>query len=118
MHAPYAFAGFLQPVDNAPTLNSAKAGSAIPVKFSLGSNQGLEVLAKGYPNSQKIGCISGAPMDAIEETVSAASSSLSVSAAGQYTYVWKTSTAWAGTCRTLTVKLADGTSHVAQFKLK
>ena len=40
-HAPFAYQGFLQPVDNPPTVNSSKAGSAIPVKFSLGSNRGL-----------------------------------------------------------------------------
>jgi Tol biopolymer transport system component len=33
----YQFAGFFAPVDNLPTINSAKAGSAIPVKFSLGA---------------------------------------------------------------------------------
>jgi hypothetical protein len=31
--------------------------------------------------------------------------------------VWKTDKAWAGTNRQLVVKLADGTSHVANFKL-
>jgi len=32
----YNFSGFLQPVDNLPTLNRVKAGSAVPIKFSLG----------------------------------------------------------------------------------
>ena len=41
---------------------------------------------------------------------------MSVSATGLYTYTWKTDKAWAETCRTLTVKLADG--HVARFKFK
>jgi hypothetical protein len=36
----YNWAGFFQPVDNLPKLNSVKAGSAIPVKFSLHGNQG------------------------------------------------------------------------------
>jgi hypothetical protein len=40
----YNFSGFFQPVDNLPTLNIAKAGSAIPVKFSLGGDQGSEHL--------------------------------------------------------------------------
>ena len=39
----YAWKGFFQPIDNA-TLNVAKAGSTIPVKFSLGGNQGLQRL--------------------------------------------------------------------------
>jgi hypothetical protein len=35
----YTFTGFFSPVDNPPTVNVAKAGSAIPVKFSLGGNR-------------------------------------------------------------------------------
>ena len=41
----YLFKGFFAPVDNLPTLNVAKAGSAIPVKFSLTGNQGLVTAA-------------------------------------------------------------------------
>src|SRR4029077_15737831 len=32
---PYSFTGFFPPVNNQPTLNVLKAGSAVPVKFSL-----------------------------------------------------------------------------------
>jgi hypothetical protein len=32
-----------------------------------------------------------------------------------YTYVWKTEKSWAGKCGTLTVRLADGTTHTALF---
>lgn len=35
----YHFSGFFSPVDSMPVINLAKAGSAIPVKFSLGGNQ-------------------------------------------------------------------------------
>ena len=35
--------------------------------------------------------------------------------ANQYVYVWKTERAWAGTCRVLRLKLADGTVHDAYF---
>ena len=34
----------------------------------------------------------------------------------KYTYVWKTSSAWAGTCRKFVLTLVDGTSHAALFK--
>lgn len=117
--AVYAFSGFFKPVDNPTVLNLAKAGQAIPVKFSLGGNQGLNVLASGYPKSQTIVCGSNPQVDGIETTVSAASSGLSYDPSGdQYTYVWKTDKAWANTCRQLVVKLADGTSHVANFSFK
>jgi hypothetical protein len=35
-----------------------------------------------------------------------------------YTYVWKTSTSLAGTCRILTVTLTDGTVHKALFRFR
>jgi len=115
----YSFSGFFRPVDNAGTLNLAKAGSAIPVKFSLSGNQGLSIFAAGYPGSQRINCDMSALLDAIEETVTAGSSSLSYDPiADQYVYVWKTDKAWANTCRQLVAKLNDGTEHVANFKFK
>jgi hypothetical protein len=114
----YNFTGFFQPVDNLPTLNVVNAGRAIPVKFSLGGNQGLNIFATGYPSSINVMCGSTAE-DAIEETVATGSSSLSYDAgAGQYIYLWKTDTVWAGTCRTLIIKLTDGTYHRVNFKFK
>jgi PKD repeat protein len=114
----YAFTGFFQPVDNLPTLNTVKAGSAIPVKFSLSGDYGLNIFATGHPSSSIVTCGSTAE-DAIEQTVTAGGSSLSYDAVtGQYTYVWKTDKAWANTCRTLVVKLNDGTSYKANFKFK
>jgi hypothetical protein len=106
------------PVDNLPTSNVVKAGSAIPVKFSLGSNYGLNILAAGYPASVLIECSSTAPVDVIDQIVSASSSGLTYDAmTGKYIYVWKTDKTWAGTCRQLVVKLSDGSSHAANFKL-
>ena len=110
----YAWDGFRQPVDNS-AVNRAKAGSAIPLKFSLSGNQGLNIFAAGFPKSTAVGCTNGATDD-IEETVTAGSSSLSYDAtADQYIYVWKTDKLWAGKCRTLTVTLIDGTTHQANF---
>jgi hypothetical protein len=115
----YAWSGFVQPVDNLPTLNSVKAGSTVPVKFSLGGNQGLNIFAAGYPKSQQISCSGSAPVDAIEQTVTASTSSLTYDAAtGQYSYTWKTEKSWAGQCRQLIVRLADNTDHVATFQFK
>lgn len=115
----FNWAGFFQPIDNLPVLNSVKAGQAIPVKFSLGGNQGLAIFAPAYPRSQRIACDTYAPESLVEETLTAGSSSLSYSAGDdQYKYVWKTDKAWAGTCRQLIVKLIDGTTHYANFRFK
>ena len=114
----YDFSGFFSPVDNTPVFNVAKAGSAIPVKFSLSGFQGLSIFAAGYPASQNIACNLSAA-DVIEETATAGSSSLSYDATlDQYTYVWKTLKSWTGTCRQLALKLNDGTYHRANFLLR
>jgi hypothetical protein len=112
----FNFSGFFKPIDNLPIVNVVKAGQAIPVKFSLGGNMGLNIFAAGYPASGTIACTTG-PQDPVEETSTAGGSSLSYDATtGQYIYVWKTDKAWAGSCRQLVVKLADGTSaKVANF---
>jgi uncharacterized repeat protein (TIGR01451 family) len=116
-HVIFPFSGFFQPVDNLPVTNSVNAGRAVPVKFSLGGNQGLNVLAPGYPKSEVIACSSSDAVDGIEETVTAGGSSLSFDpATGHYDYVWKTDKAWAGTCRQLVMKFVDGTIQRANFQ--
>jgi hypothetical protein len=108
--------GFLPPADNLPSFNRAKAGSAIPVKFNIGGNMGMNIFASGYPRSLRIACEGGTPQDDIEETVTAGSSSLKYDAASnQYIYVWKTDKSWGGTCRQLIVRLIDGSEHKANF---
>ncbi len=59
----YNFSGFFPPADNPPTLNMVKAGSGVPVKFSLSGDQGLNIFAAGYPQSMKIDCETSAPQD-------------------------------------------------------
>jgi hypothetical protein len=113
----YNFSGFFQPVDNLPTFNVMRAGAGVPVRFSLGGDRGLNIFAAGYPVSKQTTCGSGLPQDKIEQTVVAGSSSLSYdSASDTYTYVWKTNTAWAGTCRQFILRLNNGTEHRAKFK--
>jgi Tol biopolymer transport system component len=115
----YTFGGFLRPVNNPPTLNVVRAGRAVPVKFSLGEDEGLDIFAEGYPESHRIDCTSSAPLDSIEQTVSAGQSKLSYNArTNRYTYTWKTREAWSGTCRQLVVKLDDGSVHRANFKFR
>lgn len=115
----YTFTGFFSPVDNPPVLNVVNAGRAVPVKFSLNGNKGLDIFAAGSPYSVGLNCGSGTTESDVEETLTAGSSSLTYDAASdRYIYVWKTESSWAGTCRQLIVKLNDGTTHVANFKLR
>jgi Tol biopolymer transport system component len=115
----YLWTGFFQPVDNLPVLNQVKAGGAVPVKFRLGGNQGLSIFAAGYPVSRLIACDSSAPLDDIEQTLTAGGSSLSYDpVSGQYSYIWKTEKSGANTCRQVVLKFVDGSERLANFKLR
>jgi predicted extracellular nuclease len=110
------FTGFFQPVDNPPVLNVLKAGRAVPVRFSLDGFQGLGISAPGHPRSEPVAC-DATQEDAVEETVPALVSVLLYNPlSDRYTFVWKTSGAWVGTCRRLVIKLDDGTTHTADFR--
>jgi hypothetical protein len=52
-------------------VNVVKACSGVPVRCSLGGNQGLAIFASGYPQSAAIACDAHAPTSAIgaKETV-------------------------------------------------
>ena len=109
--------GFAPPVSST-TFNAARAGQAVPVKFDLGGDQGLLVVATGFPQSVTVACPNASqPVNVLPEaTETSGSSALTYDAStGLYTYVWKTDRAWAGTCREFVLKLADGTEHRALF---
>lgn len=109
----YNFKGFFKPIVMNGEVNAAKAGSSIPIKFSLGGNKGLNIFYAGYPKVYESSGGNGI------ETVTAGKSSLTYDASsGQYIYVWKTDKSWAGKTMKLVVKLNDGTEHVAYFSFK
>ncbi len=66
------FSGFFPPVDNVPFVNKVKAGRAIPIKFSLNGDQGLEIL-DGSPLINLTSCDTWAPTNDLTETVTSVS---------------------------------------------
>jgi hypothetical protein len=135
----FTFTGFFRPVDNAPSRNQVNAGSTVPMKFSLDGNRGLGILQAGSPSSSDVAC-EDQSLASVRDRLAhlkpkpgtlhgkggAASSSLIPSAdvaangllqydGAQYTYLWKTSSEWAGTCRSFVLTLTDGTQHAAFF---
>lgn len=115
----YNWTGFFEPIDNL-AVNLVKGGSAIPVKFSLDGNQGLNIFQPGYPKSVVSTCPGDAPVDVIspDETDTSGQSGLSYDPlADQYVYVWKTNKAWTG-CRQLQVMLNDGQTYSALFQFR
>jgi hypothetical protein len=96
-----------------------QAGAAVPVKFSLGGDQGLDILSPVSPVSRQINCATFAPVGPEEPTSPKGNSGLNYDPlVDQYIYVWGTDRAWKGTCRELNVKLNDGTDHKARFRFR
>ena len=55
----------------------------------------------------------------VSESVTASNSSLHYdTSTDTYQYVWKTSSAWAGTCQRLDLVLNDGSTHSATFQMR
>ena len=106
--APPTFSGFSPPVDK----DKFNTGSTIPVKFSFGLNLGLNILAPGSPVSRQINCspnscganVGIGPWEPTQSVDGLQYDPM----ANQYIYTWKTSNAWAGTCRELEVMTRDG----------
>jgi extracellular elastinolytic metalloproteinase len=110
--------GFGEPV-NLGGVTTWTAGSPVPLQFSLEGNEGLGILAAGYPVSQQIDCTTNAPIGGTEPTATPGSSRLTFDEeTGQYLYLWKTKKSWEGPCREVIVKLTDGTEFRARFSFR
>ena len=120
----YDFDGFFSPVENRDSagvliLNKVQAGSTVPLKFRLGGDYGLDVLADGYPKSEAIACNSTVDVNGLDTTDYVGTAGLSYhTGSDTYTYGWKTSKAWEDSCRQLVLKFDDGTVARANFLFK
>jgi dipeptidyl aminopeptidase/acylaminoacyl peptidase len=112
----YDLSGLFSPVQWG--FRTLKAGQAVPIKFSLGGDQGLDIFKDGFPRSVTMTDCSvreatGEPV----ETIPAGGSSLTYDPAeDQYVYIWKTDKSWRG-CREFQLALKDGTYLTADFLL-
>jgi hypothetical protein len=107
----YPFSGFFSPLAADGMFAGVRAGDAVPVKFSLNGDRGLGVVTG--VSSSPVDCATGAATGA----PAAASGTLSYAAKpDRYTFQWSTDRAWIGTCRAVSVALADGTTHRALLR--
>jgi len=117
VHEPFTFTGFMSPVENPPVLNVAQAGRTLPMKFSLGGDHGLHVIAADSPLVRHITCDGLAPTQMIDEATTAGGSRLTYDpATATYAYPWKTDKNWSGACRQFAMRLTDGSVHVANVR--
>jgi hypothetical protein len=114
----YVFLGFYRPVDNPDVINVAKAGQAIPFKWSLKDANGnyvsdlATVTIYGYATLSSC----AGTTDAIEEYVATGATSLRYdAAANQFVFTSQTNKLWVGSCKMFTLVLSDGTKHQAKF---
>ena len=111
----FDFDGFFDPVSMTGP-NVAKAGQAIPVTFSLGGDQGLDVVTSARFVIE--GTVAN-PVGDVLDAVTAGRSGLTYdSATDSYTYVWKTDSAWAKKTGRFVLTLADGTTHTFDVGFK
>jgi predicted extracellular nuclease len=112
LRAPLDFDGFFPPAVNPPDTHTAKAGSRIPLKFSLDGFQGLDVLA-GTP--QVFACGDWPDGTSVDASVNPL---VYDAARDEYKLEWKTAKAWANSCRTIELAFADGTWQTLDVNFK
>ncbi|HEX2766966.1 MAG TPA: PxKF domain-containing protein [Candidatus Limnocylindria bacterium] len=105
---------FRSPINPKPTVNVAKAGSTVPVKFSIDGSFGLGIL-DGSPRLVRYSCETGVPQDEVEQTTTA-NNGLTFNG-GIYQYNWKSSKSTTG-CFRFELKLTDGSLHVVLIRLR
>jgi DNA-binding beta-propeller fold protein YncE len=101
------FEGFAGPIHDGSVV---RAGSGVPVAFSLGGFHGLDVLADGSPTSVQVDCQD--PGEAVGGDPARSEDGLLFDdLTGNYTFAWQTDPSWALTCRAFAVTLRDGSVH-------
>jgi hypothetical protein len=124
---PDCLEGFFGGVASGPTLNVVNPGATRPMTFTLGGNQGLDILASDSPYSRMVDCNTLKTVDPASqfitprpipvETETPGGSGLSYDpTTDRYTYPWRTLSAWNGTCREFVLTRTDGVQHRAFFR--
>lgn len=112
----YTFNGFFRSVRNPPYVNILGVSDSVALKFSLGGNRGLGILAAGTPTVSPISCPAG-PLNTAKDIDTRKNGLFYNTAAGIYSYIWRPSLALKGTCQKFTLKLNDGSEHSLFFKI-
>jgi hypothetical protein len=105
----YNFSGLFAPIDRPNTLNVSRAGQTLPLKWRLTDALGNPVtdLVSAVAGVSGIACSLGATADLIGEQTTG-SSGLQNLGDGYYQLNWKTPTAYAGSCKSLSLGLGEG----------
>ncbi|WP_129126666.1 PxKF domain-containing protein [Geomonas oryzae] len=118
---PWTLKGFYNPVVmTSGTLNTAKGGATIPLKFEvfMGSTELTNTSSVSSVQTQSISCDSVAGTeDPVDATTTGGTALRYDTTAGQFVFNWQTPKT-PGSCYAVTVTTLDGSKIVANFKLK
>jgi hypothetical protein len=105
----YPFDGFYSPLVAEPGVAGLRAGDTVNAKFSLHGDRGLGVVTR----------VAWRSCSATTNDSSTAAGALGYSAGpDRYTFAWATDKSWAGSCKELLLRLADGTTHAAYVSFR
>lgn len=111
----YSVSPLAAPLLSPPSVNSASAGAAVSLRFSLGADRGLAVFAPDFPRSAAYVC-GGTPPSPSAGVVTSGLLAYDRKK-GTYTYTWKTTKTMKG-CRQIVLRFKDGTVRIALFNLR
>jgi hypothetical protein len=117
----FVFGGFLQPVSNPTTLNTATAGSTIPLKWALSNAAGnayANMNAIQGISSKQIRCPDGTTDPVDPPDLPIGTTGVAGVTAGVFHFNWATLRTWSGTCRRMSVHLSDGSNPYADFQFR
>jgi hypothetical protein len=116
----FTFGGFGGSLKEPPALNSANAGTTVPVHFSLGGDRGPNPFSSGSPSSEEVDCKTPTTtLGSSEVAVGQGGNPLGYSSlTNTYTFKWSTNASWAGTCRKFSMQFTNGPQAYVLFKFK
>jgi hypothetical protein len=104
------FGGWREPTQGPPTLNAAKAGMLLPIRFTLSDPAGELVV-----DHQPVNCTTLEPLG---ETPTIINPATILQEGTKYAFNWRTQRGWLGTCQRLTLRIPAANDAVAYFLFK
>ena len=90
----------------------------VNLRFGLGGDRGLGIFTAGSPYTTEVSCATGVAIGSAVPLSSADFELRYQAGPDRYTLRVATSRDWSGTCRELTLALADGSTHVVRFSFR